>query len=260
MGFLRNEYHLFLKDKLANDHYKVACTVAVMTAGSAALATIYATKEGSAVTDRTLAAGVSSGTDGEIRFWTDASVTSVDISIYTANGEAIYLKSVEPTVTHGVWIDRQQLTHQLVIPIAFNNNSETDTEFTIVAGTLIEDILLSVETVDAGETIDVGTDGTTTNDPNGLIAAASIATAGFVALGGIPNVGSTSDYFNGVVYGVLLATFINGSDSGTDSGGVTRKSTLIGAAETDANITVTCTAGSDTFIGYVVLRLTKLPL
>jgi hypothetical protein len=256
MGFLRTEWHLFLKDKLAKDHYKVASTYAVMVAGSAALQTIYSEVNAtSAVTDR-----ASSGTSsGEIRFWTDASVTSVDVTIYTANGEAIYIKGVTPSV-HGIWIDRQKLTHHLVVPVAFNNNSETDMEFTVVAGTLIEDIMLSVETIDATETIDVGLDGSTTNDPNGLIAAASIATAGYVELGGAVNNGGTSDYFDSVVYGALLASFINGSDGAATSGGVVRNKVLIGATETDANITVTCSAGSDTFIGFIVLTLTKLPL
>jgi len=255
MGFNRTEWFFFLKDFLAQDHYKVASRYAVMAANSPVLATIYAGKEdGSAVTDRSSAGN----SNGAIRFWTDSSVTSLDISILTANGEAIFLKGVTPSV-HGIYINRQILTSQLVIPLLFNNNVETDTGFTVPGGILMQDILLSVETLDAGETIDIGLDGSTTNDPNGLIAAASIATAGYVHLGGTIN-GGSPDYFDGVVYGVLMANFINGAEGANTVGGVVKLSSLIPAAETDANITYTCSAGSDVFTGYAVLILTKLPL
>jgi len=253
MGMLRNEYHLFLKDLLANDHYKVNCTYAVMTANSAALATIYSGKDDSSAASNP---ATTTDTKGEIRFYMASSINSVDVTIYTANGEAIFIKGVTPS-THGVWIDRQKLKQELVIPLVYNSNVETTTGFTPVSPCLIEDIDLVVETLDATETIDVGFNGSTTNDPNGLIAAASIATAGWVALQGVVNNGSNIDYVDAVKLGVLLASFINGSDAVVSQGGIVRKKTHIGAAETDANITYTCSAGSDTFVGWIIVHLTK---
>ena len=57
--------------------------------------------------------------------------------------------------------------------------AETQTAFTFPAQAIVTDVYLNVITVDATETVDVGTMGTS-NDPDGLMAAASLATAGIV--------------------------------------------------------------------------------
>lgn len=57
--------------------------------------------------------------------------------------------------------------------------AETDTNFTLPTNAIVKDAWLNVITVDATETVDVGTAGTS-NDPNGFLAAASLATAGLV--------------------------------------------------------------------------------
>jgi hypothetical protein len=57
--------------------------------------------------------------------------------------------------------------------------AETQTAFTFPTNVIVHDVYLNVITVDATETVDVGTQGTS-NDPNGFLAGASVATAGLV--------------------------------------------------------------------------------
>ncbi len=56
---------------------------------------------------------------------------------------------------------------------------ETQTNFTLPDSAIVHDVFLNVITVDATETVDVGTQGTS-NDPDGYLALASLATAGLV--------------------------------------------------------------------------------
>lgn len=257
MAYARKEYDLRLVD--INDPVRkqlnLGGTYQVLTAGSPVEQTIYAN-------DKTASAASNPGTisGGQIRFFMDSSVTSVDIVIYTANGDAVFMQGVQPAGSvRNVVIDTNKREQLLVLPLLFNDSVETDTGFTLVGPVAVDDIKLFVTALDSGETIDVGLDGTTNNDPNGLIAAASIATLGYVALEGVLNGGSNIDYYDSIVYGALLATFINGSDAVVSNGGITRKSAYIAEAETDANITYTCSSGSDVFYGYMMLSLTKLP-
>ena len=256
MGLERLEYDLRLVDKNLETkrQLSVSGTYQVLAAGTANEATIYAESEDSSAADNP-----GSISSGQIRFFVDRTVTTVDIVIYTADGDAEFLKGIAPTSNHRVEIDQYRKEQLLHLPILFNDNSETDTGFTLPASTFIDDIDLIVDTVDATETIDVGLDGTTSNDPNGLIAAASIATAGYVELAGAINNGSNIDFTDAVVYGALLASFINGSDAVATNGGSVRTKHYVGSAETDANITYTCSAGSDTFTGWLILHLRKGP-
>lgn len=72
--------------------------------------------------------------------------------------------------------------------------AERTTAFTFPTTAVVHDVFINVLTVDATETVDVGTEGTS-NDPNGFLAAASLATAGIVK-------GSLAD--GAVTRGVLL--------------------------------------------------------
>ena len=59
----------------------------VLVAGSPVEVTIYATEMGTSAGSNPL-----TFTDGKIEFWTADTVTSVDISIYTANGDAVFVQ------------------------------------------------------------------------------------------------------------------------------------------------------------------------
>jgi hypothetical protein len=262
MGFNRNEFTIQLVDitqgvgtHQAPTAYQVGGTYNVLVAGSPVEVTIYSNDTGTSAASNP---GTISST-GLIKFFTASSVTSVDITLYTANGEAKFMQSVGYRNKHQALIDRHERKQLLIIPFAASDNVEVDTGFTLVGPVLIEDCYPFVVTVDATETLAVGLDGTTTNDPNGLLEAPSVATAGYVECGGAINGGTNIDYTDSVTYGVLLASFINGSDAVATNGGVIRIRTMIAEAETDANITYTGSAGSDTAAGYIMIELVRLP-
>jgi hypothetical protein len=146
-----------------------------------------------------------------------------------------------------------------VIPFGASDNIEVDSGVDLPANVLVEDCSIRVTAVDAGETLDVGTlSSESGGDSNGFLAAISVANLGYVHAGGAVNDGATSDFFDGVTYGVLLASFINGSDGAATSGGVVRKK-YWSDANTAKSITYTGSAGSDTAAGYIVIEYTRLP-
>jgi hypothetical protein len=260
MGFARDEVFLQLVDMWTKRPIEVGGTYNVLQAGVPAEQTIYSSENSSSAASNP--GSISS--DGIIRFWVASGTSSIDISIYTANGDAEFIQGIVPSLQSNsgqnhVDINPHRRDQILVIPMIFNDNTETDTGFTLVGPVVISDIELFVTTVDAGETLDIGLDGTTTNDPNGLVAAASVATAGYVELGGAVNNGSNIDYYDSIVYGALLASFINGSDAVATNGGITRIKAYIAEAETDANITYTESAGGDAFAGYMMVHLLRMP-
>lgn len=252
MGVNFKEYHMQLINKRTGSVIDDDSGVYnVLAAGSPVEATIYSDDKG------TSASNPATMTNGTLLFYTASSVTSVDISIYTANGEAVFLQGVTSNQQR-VEIDVDKMEQTLVIPFLANDNSELDTGFTLNGNVLIEDVMLKVVTVDAGETIDVGTDGTTTNDPNGLIAAALVSAAGYIELNPQITGGTNIDYVGTNFVGELLATSITGADAVATVGGQTRLKTLVADTETDCNITYTGSAGSDTAAGYIMLQLRKL--
>src|SRR5574341_2064000 len=73
----------------------------VLTAGSPVELTIYSDQGGTA------ASNPLTFTDGWIRFYTVATVTSVDLSVLTATGRAVFAKGVVPSQNR-IFIDRNR--------------------------------------------------------------------------------------------------------------------------------------------------------
>ncbi|RMG04685.1 MAG: hypothetical protein D6726_02905 [Nitrospirae bacterium] len=252
MGLQYNEFHIqLINARTGNPIDDDSGVYNVLTAGSPTEATIYSDPYG------TSASNPGTISNGEITFYTDSSVTSVDISIYTASGDAIFLQGVT-TQQQRVLVDVDKLEQTLVIPFGASDNTETDTGFTVVGPALIEDVFLKVTTADSGETINFGLNGTTTNDPDGLVTGASVSSTGYVSLGPTVSAGVNEDYFSACGYGALLADFTAGSDAATDVGTFSKKCVLIDSSETDANFTYTGSAGSDTAAGYFIVKMRKL--
>ena len=222
----------------------------VMVTGTPALVTVKADQQGTSLTQPITL------NSGRLRFFTAKTVTSVDISILTSTGQAIFASAVDSSV-HRLDVNPEERHQLLVLPAIFNaGGTVTDTGFDLPANLLITDAFVRVTTVDATETVDVGLlAGEAGGDENGFLSLVSVANAGFVHTGGAVNNGATSDFFDAVTYGVLLASFINGSDAAATSGGVVRRSHLTdGIAK---SITYT-PSGSDTFAGYIYLSFLKL--
>jgi hypothetical protein len=117
--------------------------------------------------------------------------------------------------------------------------SETVTNFTLPDSAIVNDVFLNVITVDATETVDVGTTGTS-NDPNGYLAAASLATAGIVR-------GSLAD--GAVTLGALLFEITEATTAAARARDVT--------AGGDP-ISYTCSAGSDTAVFDIVIEYVEV--
>lgn len=114
--------------------------------------------------------------------------------------------------------------------------SETQTAFTLPASAIVHDVFVNVITVDATETVDVGTQGTS-NDPNGFLSLASLATAGLVS-------GSLAD--GAITLGALL---YEESGTGADVAYARRPSVAAGGDP----VSYTCSAGSDTAVFDIII-------
>ena len=117
--------------------------------------------------------------------------------------------------------------------------SETETAFTLPATAIVKDVWLNVITVDATETVDVGTTGTS-NDPDGFLDAASLATAGLVY-------GSLAD--GSVTRGVLLFEITEATTAAA------RMPDITAGGDT---ISYTCSAGSDTAVFDIIIEYVEV--
>ena len=117
--------------------------------------------------------------------------------------------------------------------------SETQTGFTLPASAIVKEVYINVITVDATETVDIGTQGTS-NDPDGYLDAASLATAGIVR-------GSLAD--GAVTLGALLFEITEATTAAARNFDVT--------AGGDP-ISYTCSAGSDTAVFDIIIEYVEV--
>jgi hypothetical protein len=121
-------------------------------------------------------------TRGFINFFTAVDVSRVDLYIMAPGGQFIVAKNIDPSGANEILVDTAQVNQVAVIPFAIGDttaNTETDTGFD--TGTdklwLPGGVAVKVSTLDSGMTIDVGTDGAGSNDPDGFIDGISLTTA-----------------------------------------------------------------------------------
>lgn len=211
--------------------------------------------------------------NGEVEFYIADSVKSVDISIYTEYGYTVFLQDVLPGQLADVFVDLGNPYQTLIVPFSINDSdvtaaTEYDTGIDLAADALLlpEGLAVKVTTLDATETIDVGLDGTgAEDDPNGIIAAASVAATGVVQAGigyavGTNNVivdvtGGDAEFTYGVlmvVGGDLTAAKVDGGDAAATDGNGWGYTTAhkVGAG---ADLTYTLSAGTDTAEGYIII-------
>ena len=117
--------------------------------------------------------------------------------------------------------------------------SETVTGFTLPASAIVKNVFLNVITVDATETVDVGTTGTS-NDPDGYLDGVSLATAGLVR-------GSLAD--GAVTLGALLFEITEVTTAAARNDDIT--------AGGDP-ISYTCSAGSDTAVFDIIIEYVEV--
>lgn len=119
--------------------------------------------------------------------------------------------------------------------------AETETGFTLPASAIVHDVFLNVITADSGITVDVGTMGTS-NDPNGYLAAASLANLGLVK-GVISQATETR--------GALLTAE---SEAGTTDATIPTVDITAGGDP----VSYTCSGGADTAVFDIIIDYTEV--
>lgn len=216
----------------------------VYSSGTKTLATIYADNQRTARTNCITRAQFA--TDDQISFY--AAASTVDLFVAHSDGSVARYIGITPGV-HRLQIDRSGMEKVLVFPMVFNaGGTEVDTGLDLPKQSIVYDSAVEVITTDATETVDIGTlTGETNADPNGFIAAASVAVAGYVQPTTV-TVGSNETYIAATTLGALLATISAGNDVATDVGGLVRKHHFVTGSDA---VSVSYTpSSSDTFAGY----------
>jgi hypothetical protein len=142
----------------------------------------------------------------------------------------------------------------LGIPFGASDATETTTYIELPEDMAVIRAFLDVTAIDADETIDVGIlSSEAGGDPNGFIAAASVATAGKVFPLPVMTVGGTETYYSSCTIGELLCKFLAGDNVATDVGSFAPMIHVCdGTAKT---VTYTGSGGSDTAAGIIWLTL-----
>lgn len=132
-----------------------------------------------------------------------------------------------------------KFVHKTAVIRCDAQTTETQTEFTLPANAIVNDVFLNVITVDATETVDVGTQGTS-NDPDGYLVAASLAVAGLVF-------GSLLD--GSVTRGALLLEITEATTAAA------RKPDITAGGDP---VSYTCSAGSDTAVFDIIIEYVEV--
>lgn len=209
----------------------------VLTVSSPLELTIYSDKNGTT--------GSNPGTmvNGQIKFYTANTVTSLDLSVLTANGIALFAKALTPSMGR-LDVNPELMTHKVVIPYLIVGASEAvvDTGFDILSNMLIKDIEVDVVTAGTGAVLTVGTSTATTGFSSGIAASTT----------GLPiTLLEEALVSTSAVFGTLLALA-----TGTN----VRKKHMRANATSGANIVYSNTTSSSTAgAGYIYLTYDRIP-
>lgn len=209
----------------------------VTAAGGTAKATLY-NADGSAL------ANPISLTNGKILFHTADAIASVDVYIQTPTGHFVVQKGVAPSGDASLLYDNKTLETTFVIPFNIADTTaaaETSTGFTL-PGAVLPHPAVDVITVDATETIDVGTLSSDSGDADGFAVTLSVATAGYIK----------ATVVNGATTLGALMYVQDSANAGDEA--PEQNVSMIGK-----QVTYTLTAGTDTAAGFIVLPVALRP-
>jgi hypothetical protein len=224
-----------LKDRASGEAIVTAGGVAYVTAAGDPARLALKNKDGSTL------ANPLTPTRGFIEFFADETVESVDLFIMAPGGQFVVRKGIKSSGPNEIEVDTGSLRHVAVIPFAIADYAaNTETKSGFKTGTdklwLTDGVAVNVTTLDSGMTIDVGTDGAGSNDPDGFIDGISLTAAALVK----------ATLTNGAVTkGVLLK--VQDSANAGDAAPECFKDA------SDEDITITLSASTDTGEGYVYL-------
>ncbi len=126
--------------------------------------------------------------------------------------------------------------------------SEQDTLWDLPAKAFVIDVFIDVTTAEATgatKTIDIGTNGSGSNDPDGFADAIDVSSTGLKVARGTVTAGSSTKYFSANTRGELLSDYQAGTDADTDEGLYREKIDVTSGAES-----VTFTAGSADWVEF----------
>lgn len=228
----------------------------VMTAGSPVAATCYSDANG---TSLTLPGTM---TDGVIRFFVAASVTTVDISVLTAGGQSYFIQALTPS-QHRVDVNEDNtIQNTLILPYSMASACDAlwDTGFDLVAGMKVKDVWLHTTTASTGNGLLVGVSGTT----SGFLATVSTTATGFKIHGSpiYTNATGSANYISSTqIRGSLLSEWSYGLATASVAGAKgywSRKSYLVTAA-TSLVYMVAATNSGGTGSGYIYIEYELCP-
>jgi len=195
-----------------------------------------------------------------VAFRTDPTDTSYDryvdlIVVDTAGGFTAFVEDFDK-YQHTIVIDeRPGIMHHGCIWWSYSDNTATDTGVDFLIDTAVSDVWVEVVTVDATETISVGTADTATGFRSGV----SVATAGYPTDTAVITGGTNIDYVPVTTYGALLVTAITGNDAVATCGGKSYIGPhIVKTTGTDDDLYYTGSAGSDAGLGYIHYWFTRI--
>lgn len=230
----------------SDDHYIESGVLAfVYTAGTKTLATLYSDANQTALANPITRAQFAAS--GGLKFYSGQA--SVDIFLADDKGNCAFHESLTDK-SHVLPLNRSSVRKHFIAPFSAIT-TETDTGLDFPKQFLIQDVQVEVVTIDATETIDVGLLSTESGgDANGLLAAASVGTAGLVDNITV-TAGSTETHISAHTYGALLDDqLVTGSNAAADHG-LSRVKPHRVTATSAKSLVYNCSAGSDTAAGYI---------
>lgn len=151
----------------------------VMTVDTPTPATIYSSEEGATIT-YTAATSSNTITDGIIRFWTASSVASVDLTVHTAGGQAVFVKGLTPS-QHHLDID-VELPHQISITPFYSQiasltatASVWSTGMVLPANSVVKDVYMRITTLGTAAMFQAGVSTT----PSGFLIGVTGSITGY---------------------------------------------------------------------------------
>lgn len=159
--------------------------------------------------------GVTSST-AELNIFDGVTATAAELNIMDGvTATAAELNTLDLSVVGGaVKIKKLPIT---VVAAA----TEQDTGWDLPAKALVLDVFAYVTTAEATggtKTVDIGTNGSGSDDPDGFADALSVASTGFVRPQAAVTAGGSETYFSANTRGVLLSNYIAGTNADGDFG------------------------------------------
>lgn len=136
------------------------------------------------------------------------------------------------------------------------SSAEAETGIVLPDNCMVLDCFIKVTTAVTGKTIDIGTDGDGSNDPDGFADGLSVAATGYVRPQAAITEGVTETYFSANTRGELLSDYVAGDNTATDHGLYREKPDFSSGGE---KVTYTPQAATAALVFDLFLIIVELP-